>query len=365
METLLLRVELDRLTEPNSQGAFDRAAEILRRGGTVAFPTETVYGLGANALDPLSIGKVFEAKERPSWDPLIVHVSDLDMLQPLVSSISEPARKLMEAFWPGPLTLLLPRSTIVPDAVTAGRPLVGLRMPAHPVASELIRRAGFPIAAPSANRFGHTSPTTAQHVLDDLDGRIDAVLDAGSTSHGLESTVLDPNAFPVVIYRPGAITLEQIRNTVGSTELYKQTLHTTAESQDALPSPGVGIRHYAPKAKLILIEAVPGKEADLALNFERAAHVYSDNRVGLMYPTGLPGEQSKTLPFDYLSFAKVFRWGNWSNPEELANRLYAGLRELDSAGCEIIICPLPSQQGIGEAIRDRLHKAAWDDRSKN
>ena len=183
-----------------------RAAELLRGGGTVALPTETVYGLGANALDPEAVAKIFVAKERPGWDPLIVHLSGRDMLDRVArpeGEAAERALRLMEAFWPGPLTLLLPRSPVVPDAVTAGRPLVGVRMPAHPVALAVLRTAGVPVAAPSANRFGRTSPTRAGHVLEDLDGRIDAVLDGGPAAVGVESTVLDPGTLPMRIYRPG------------------------------------------------------------------------------------------------------------------------------------------------------------------
>src|ERR1700722_14579157 len=206
VKTLRLFVASNHLDRVEAREALDQAAEILRAGGTVALPTETVYGLGANALDATAVAKIFAAKQRPAWDPIIVHVADEAMTASVVTEISEPAsariRALMAAFWPGPLTLLLPRSAAVPDIVTAGRPLVGIRMPAHPVALELIRRAGVPIAAPSANRFGHTSPTTAAHVLADLDGRIDVVLDAGPTAHGVESTVLDPNQSPMIIYRP-------------------------------------------------------------------------------------------------------------------------------------------------------------------
>jgi len=219
MKTLRLVVDPANLESSEAERALEQAAQIMRAGGLVALPTETVYGLGANALDAAAVERIFKAKERPSWDPVIVHVAGADggaaMLEGLVRDVPEAARKLMKAFWPGPLTLLLPRTAAVPDAVTAGRPLVGVRMPAHPVALELIRRAGIPVAAPSANLFGHTSPTTAAHVLADLDGRIDAVLDAGPTEHGVESTVLDPCQIPMVIYRPGAVTSVQIRETAG------------------------------------------------------------------------------------------------------------------------------------------------------
>jgi len=279
----------------------------------------------------------------------------------VVADIPENARRLMEAFWPGPLTLLLPRSAAVPDAVTAGRPLVGVRMPRHPVALEVIRRAGVPLAAPSANRFGRTSPTTAQHVLDDLDGRIDAVLDAGPTAFGLESTVLDPNVSPMLIYRPGAVSLEEIRKVAGSVELFTDDKALASEPREALPSPGIGLRHYAPRARLILIgDGDSPNDTDLASKLYLEAKIYSAERVGVMWPYGLPGEHSLADSRDrFADFAEVYPWGSWSDPEALAQRLFAGLRHLDAAGCSVILCPVPPWKGIGEAIRDRLRRASW------
>src|SRR5215471_8002853 len=207
MQTLRLAVDPNDLASEASRSSLRQAAEILRGGGTVALPTETVYGLGANALDVAAIAKIFAAKQRPSWDPLIVHISDMEMLRRITSAVPESAAKLIAAFWPGPLTLLLPKSEAVPATVTAGRLRVGVRMPQHPVAHALICEAGVPIAAPSANRFGRISPTTAEHVLEDLDGRIDAILDSGETTHGLESTVIDVCEDPCVVYRPGVISL--------------------------------------------------------------------------------------------------------------------------------------------------------------
>ena len=266
------------------------------------------------------------------------------MLDGLVERVPDAARKLMEAFWPGPLTLLLPRTAAVPDLVTAGRPLVGVRMPAHPVALALIRRAGVPVAAPSANTFGHISPTTAQHVLADLEGRIDAVIDAGATEHGVESTVLDPCRRPLRIYRPGAVTALQIRAVAGAVEIYREA-GVQAQPREALPSPGVGLRHYAPRAKLMLIEA---ELDELTARLADAARSQAGERVGVMLPEGLSAP---------VSAAMVFAWGRWTAPEELAQRLYAGLRALDEAGCSVILCPLPPAEGIGAAIRDRLLKA--------
>ena len=352
METQRLIVDAGGLTEPAAEEALERAAGILRAGGLVALPTETVYGLGANALDAAAVARIFAAKQRPSWDPVIVHIAPLDrvdaMLDGLVEAIPAAARKLMEAFWPGPLTLLLPRTRAVPDAVTAGRPLVGVRMPAHPVAIELIRRAAVPVAAPSANLFGHISPTTADHVLADLGGRIDAIVDAGPTGYGLESTVLDPCQNPMVIYRPGAVTADQIRAAGGEVEVFKENEAPAEVPREALPAPGVGIRHYAPRARLILVE---GPAADLTERLAESAAEEQRERVGIMLPADLGGSLE-------LAQYRVFAWGRWAVPEELARDLYAGLRALDADGCTVILCPLPAEEGIGTAIRDRLRKAA-------
>jgi L-threonylcarbamoyladenylate synthase len=252
----------------------------------------------------------------------------------------------MEAFWPGPLTLLLPRSAAVPDVVTAGRTLVGVRMPAHPVALALIRRAGVPVAAPSANLFGHTSPTTADHVLQDLDGRIDAVLDAGPTRHGIESTVLDPCQSPMVIYRPGAVTAQQIQDIAGAVEVFRSATPLGKMPQSALPSPGVGLRHYAPKARLVLVGAPLDS---LRQRLSEAATCLRKDRIGLMLPAEITSPIKKAI---------VYPWGRWNVPEELARNLYSGLRTLDAQGCTAILCPVPPAEGVGAAIRDRLIKAA-------
>lgn len=352
MHTQRLKVDPDNLHTPQARAALTEAAAILRGGGLVALPTETVYGLGANALDAAAVERIFAAKQRPSWDPIIVHIAgpvpDNPMLSKIVVDIPASARKLMDAFWPGPLTLLLPRSIAVPDEVTAGRPLVGVRMPAHPVGFALIAEAGVPVAAPSANLFSRISPTTAEHVLQDLDGRIDAVLDAGPTQHGVESTVLDPNLSPMVIYRPGAVTAEQIRAVAGEVVLFRSDEPLVDAPREALPSPGVGLRHYAPRARLMLLE---GSTAEMQRHISRAS---TDVRVGVMLPHGWHAP----------AHAVVLAWGNWNAPEELAHRLYAGLRELDGQGCEVILCPVPSAEGVGAALRDRLRKAAWNDKAE-
>jgi len=345
VKTLRLIVDPARLNDADAKEALERGAGILRGGGLVALPTETVYGLGANALDREAVERIFVAKKRPAWDPVIVHIADMAMLEGLVSSVPEAARKLMVAFWPGPLTLLLPRSSAVPEVVTAGRPLVGVRMPAHPVATELIRRAGVPVAAPSANTFGHISPTTAEHVLEDLDGRIDAVIDAGPTLHGVESTVLDPGRSPMMIYRPGRVTSVQIRDTAGVVEIFSGDGNLVDAPQEALPSPGVGLRHYAPRARLVLVE---GPLDGMAARLGEAASRLREERIGVMLPTGVSWDGAGAVSYP---------WGGWSEPEELARNLYAGLRKLDAEGCTVILCPMPADGGIGAALRDRLWKA--------
>ncbi len=337
-------------TGPN-RSAIEQAAAILRAGGTVAFPTETVYGLGANALDAAAVAHIFEAKQRPSWDPLIVHVADRAGLAAIVTAIPEPAKLWLSRFTPGPLTLLLPRAPSIPDAVTAGRPLVAVRIPAHPAAQALLRASGLPIAAPSANTFGHVSPTTAAHVLADLDGRIDAVLDGGPTEHGLESTVVDPCASPCRVYRPGAVTLEQLAAVWPAVEL---SMPAAAKSpgREALPSPGVGLRHYAPRAQLHLVEY----GLDQAAEFASVVHTLADQGgTGVLLPSGLLTDAVHAqLP----SGITVIPWGDWHRPDQLAHRLFAALRALDDAKVDRIVCPLPAAEGLGAALCDRLRKAA-------
>jgi L-threonylcarbamoyladenylate synthase len=344
VNTLRFAVDPAHLETAQAQETIEQAAAILRAGGLVALPTETVYGLGANAYDAEAVARIFAAKQRPDWDPVIVHIASEAMLEKLVTEIPATARKLMAAFWPGPLTLLMPRSAAVPDSVTAGRPLVGVRMPAHPVAFELIYRAGIPVAAPSANTFGHTSPTRAAHVLEDLDGRIDAVLDGGPTEHGVESTVLDPCQNPMVIYRPGAVTAAQIQDVAGPVEVFRSA--GGFKKRQSMPSPGVGLRHYAPNARLVLVDA---PQAQLGTQMAQAASRFPRERIGLMLPAEIDAP---------IAGAAVFAWGRLSAPVELARELYAGLRALDAQGCTVILCPLPAADGIGAAIRDRLHKAA-------
>lgn len=326
-----------------------QAGTILRSGGLVAFPTETVYGLGANALDGSAVAAVFAAKQRPTWDPLIVHVAgrdDLSQVAEVPALLSARVARLADAFWPGPLTLLLPRSPNLAAAVTAGGELVGVRVPRSAVAQQLLDAANVPVAAPSANRFGHISPTTANHVLQDLDGLIDAVLDGGPTTLGLESTVLDVQAQPMRIYRPGAISAAAISAVAGPVQVVhgstaEEALRKTeAPGAAGLPSPGFGLRHYAPHTPLHLVES----QAQLAaVCRDRRA------RVGALLPDG----------WECSSAAERFTWGPWDRPDILGRHLYAGLRALDAAHLSYIVCPLPEAgDGMRDALRDRLLKAA-------
>ena len=346
-KTLRLVVDAHAIDSAASMASLSQGAELLRSGGTVAFATETVYGLGANALDERAVQAIFEAKRRPAWDPVIVHVVSEEQLRLVAGDIPRNGRLLMEAFWPGPLTLLLPKSPGVPAIVTAGRDRVGVRMPRHPVARRLIELAQLPVAAPSANSFGRTSPTRADFVLQDLDGRIDAVIDSGDTTLGLESTVVDVCEEHPILYRPGMVTLQQLQAVCPSLIVYREQQDAASEPQ-ALPSPGVGLKHYSPRARLILLEWTAAGSAELLKLAEqlRAA----GETVGMMLPEST--KSARHLPYI------LFRWGDLAAHDELARRLFAGLRELDAAGATVIVCPLPENKGLGTAIRDRLLKAA-------
>lgn len=320
----------------NDAGSIEQAAGILRGGGLVAFPTETVYGLGGNALDPEAVKKIFTAKERPLWDPLIVHVSSREMLQSVVAKLPVHFDDLFAAFMPGPLTLVLPKRATVPDIVTAGRDTVAVRFPAHPVAQRLITASRLPIAAPSANRFQHVSPTTAEHVLADLDGQIEAVLDGGPCPIGVESTVLDLTAEPCIL-RQGAVTAEQLKQLLGEVVVVDAV---SGPQWNGLPAPGMMARHYAPRTKLVLSE---GRESALA----EVVQQRSAQETAVLLPSGWN-----------ISAGSTFDWGKWGDWPVLAERLYAGLRWLDGQIPGVIIAPLPPEEGLGSAIRQRLLKAA-------
>jgi len=356
LQKLLRRVErhydVDGMTdvirvdpERPDPAAIARAAECLRGGGLVAFPTETVYGLGVYALDRTAVRRLFEAKGRPANDPLIVHVGSPDLMDALVLHVPDAARALAARFWPGPLTLVLPRSPLVPDEVTAGLDTVAVRVPAHPVARALLVAAGIPVAAPSANLFSRLSPTRASHVLDDLEGRIDLIVDGGPTTVGVESTVLDLSRGTPTLLRPGAITAEMLREVLPRVEVGT----VRQDDRPAMLSPGLLEKHYAPRAPLTLYE---GETPAMLERLMRDAHeaMNAGARVGLI----VADEDAVDVRGD----ARIARLGSTHDLTTVASRLYSVLREMDAAGVDVILVRGFPGSGLGTAVRDRLHRAA-------
>jgi L-threonylcarbamoyladenylate synthase len=331
MQTVVLSINP---VEPEAE-VIARAAAVLRGGGLVAFPTETVYGLGANALDPEAVGRIFTAKGRPATNPLIVHVAGADEAGRVAATWPEAAARLAERFWPGPLTLVLPRRDGVPDAVTAGGPTVAVRVPAHPVAQALLRAAGVPVAAPSANRSTRLSPTRAEHVLAGLDGRIDLLLDGGPTAGGLESTVLDVTVRPPRLLRPGLVAPDALAEVLGEAP---RRAEAVAES-GPLRSPGMLARHYAPRTPLECV-AGDGRERVEALRRQGL-------RVGWLAPEGAAPAEGPGV--------RVVMPGE---PAAYAARLYAVLHALDAAGLDRIVAALPPDTDAWLAVRDRLRRAS-------
>lgn len=327
--------------------AVEEAGRVLRQGGLVAFPTETVYGLGANALDGRASARIYKAKGRPSDNPLIVHVAGIEEVGSLVESVSGTARVLMETFWPGPLALIMPARADVPAEVTAGLNTVAVRMPDHPVALALIKAAGVPVAAPSANLSGRPSPTTAQHVLQDLNGRIEAVLDGGQTGVGVESTVLDLTVPVPTVLRPGGVTPEDLREVLGRVEV-DPAAASGFFSGDKHRSPGMKYAHYAPRAPLFLIEgrpeAVASKIAELA-GEQRS----KGKRVGIL---------SYSDSHDFSAFGEVVLAGLREKPETVAAGLYAALRRFDELNVDLILAEGLEVSGVGLAVMNRLRKAS-------
>ncbi|HZG73741.1 MAG TPA: L-threonylcarbamoyladenylate synthase [Chondromyces sp.] len=320
---------------------IEEAASLLRENEIVAFPTETVYGLGANALSDEAVKKVFEAKGRPSDNPLIVHIADEEQLEDLVVQVPEQARILMGKFWPGPLTLILKnKPNSLSEQVTAGLDTVGIRMPDHPLALALIKQSGLPIAAPSANRSGKPSPTLANHVWEDLEGRIAGILDGGETGVGVESTVLDCTAQVPVILRPGGITKEQLESVLGRVEVDAALKDTLKQPK----SPGMKYKHYAPNAPLYLME---GSREWIQQEIDRERE--EGKRVGI-----LTTEEYA----DFYQADNVIPCGRRSNLSSVAHSLYDVLRLFNESRVDIIFSEVFPYEGVGLAIMNRLEKAA-------
>ncbi len=309
---------------------IQEAAQWLTSGHCVAIPTETVYGLAANALDPAVVVQIFEVKNRPAFDPLIVHLPNIDHVARYTTEFPLPLRALAERFWPGPLTILLPKKEIIPDLVTSGLPRVALRVPAHPLAHELLLHLPFPLAAPSANPFGYISPTTAQHVADQLFGKIPYILDGGPCSIGVESTIVGWENGKIVVYRLGGMSIEDIENVAGSVEIMLNQSSNPA-------APGMLKSHYAPRKPLYLNH--------LEENIERFKH----QRIGLL--------TFQSYPETSIAAAHIALSPNGSL-KEAAQHLFAALRALDNADIDLILAETMADQGLGKAINDRLRRAA-------
>ena len=360
------------------------AAGILRSGGLVAFPTETVYGLGGNALDEDAARKIYAAKGRPSDNPLVAHVSCVEEVEPLVKEIPEAGRKLMEAFWPGPLTMIFPKSEKVPYGTTGGLDTVAIRMPDDPVANRLIALAGVPVAAPSANTSGRPSPTTADHVWQDMNGRIDMIIDGGPVGIGVESTIVDVSSAVPAVLRPGAITMEMLEEVLGEVSVDPAILGPL--SADVRPkAPGMKYKHYAPKADLTLVE--PGTGADRESRAEQVTGAEqkngADRNTGAYPETGLDETQLQAMirkvrelsrekieagykvgvictdeSRDCYTDGEVRSIGARKSQPSVAHNLYALLREFDDLGVDYIFSESFPKDHLGQAIMNRLSKAA-------
>ena len=318
--------------------AIEKAGEILRAGEVVAIPTETVYGLAANAYDGNAVSKIFKAKGRPQDNPLIVHIAKVETLSDLVAEVPEAAKKLAAAFWPGPLTMILPKSEKIPDAVSAGLPTVAVRMPSHPVAHAVIEAAGVPLAAPSANLSGSPSPTNAKYVLEDMHDRIPLILDGGSSAVGVESTVITLATARPRVLRPGGITVEQLRALLGEVDVDDAVLHKLAEGVRAA-SPGMKYKHYAPRADITIVK---GSFAE----FRRFVETKEKDAFVLCFA----GEEKY--------FPHAVTYGREDDGLSQANRLFDALRELDEQGANTVYARCPALSGVGLAVYNRLIRAA-------
>jgi L-threonylcarbamoyladenylate synthase len=326
---------------------IEQAAEVIRAGGLVAFPTETVYGLGTNALDERAVKRIFVVKDRPEFDPLIIHLAGIEQLEKVAINVSDLARKLAEVFWPGPLTLIQWKRTEVPSIVTSGLPTLAARVPAHPIALALLQESGVPIAAPSANMFGRSSPTTAEHVKKDLGERIDLLLDGGPATIGVESTVLDITVNPPAILRPGGLPREALEAVIGPIVVH-DVFQPAGIAQSA---PGMLTKHYAPQARLILCTGESHHESMEKLKGLTSSYLREGFRVGVL---AVDEEANSFTGLDVV----VYSLGPDDNIERIAHSLFAGLRALDEQEVDVILTRDFGNSGLGLAINDRLQRAA-------
>lgn len=326
---------------------LSEAAKILRHGGLVAFPTETVYGLGANALDEGAAARIYAAKGRPSDNPLIAHISCIEELPALVREIPEAGKRLAEKFWPGPLTMIFPKKSVVPDGTTGGLDTVAIRMPSDPVANRLIRLAGVPVAAPSANISGRPSPTRAGHVIEDMNGKIEMILDGGEVGIGVESTIVDVSGPVPVLLRPGAVTLEMLREVLGNVETDAAVSGPLGDGVKPR-APGMKYRHYAPKADMVLVEGEMSRVVGY-INRETKKAMEAGKRVGIICTQ----ESRARYPMGFLAVV-----GSREHEETVAHNLFSVLRDFDGQAVDCIFSESFSEDRLGQAIMNRLCKAA-------
>jgi len=347
METRIIQIQenTDCFTAAEEE-ALCQAGQVLKQGGLVAFPTETVYGLGGDALNPDSSRKIYAAKGRPSDNPLIVHINEFEDIYPIVAKVPEAAKKLADAFWPGPLTMILPKSDKVPYETTGGLNTVAVRMPSHPVARKLIAYGGGYVAAPSANASGKPSPTVAKYVEEDMAGRIEVIIDGGAVGIGLESTIIDLTVEPPQILRPGYITQEMFRQVVGEVDTDVTILKN--DSGQAPKAPGMKYRHYAPKGELTIVCGSPAQVVEY-INEQVAADKGKGEKVGVIGTEEVLGEYRADV---------IKSVGSRSDEDSIARHLYTILREFDDEGVTRIYSEGFSAEGFGQAIMNRLLKAA-------
>ncbi|MFN8373893.1 MAG: L-threonylcarbamoyladenylate synthase [Anaerolineae bacterium] len=326
------------------------AADILRHGGLVAFPTETVYGLGANALDEQAVNNIFSAKGRPTSDPIIVHIASQLQLTDVAEDIPDKALELAVKFWPGPLTLVLKKHRQIAANISANRDTVAVRMPNHPIALGLLNVAGIPIGAPSANRFARPSPTSAQHVLDDLDGHVDVIFDGGPTTIGLESTVLDLTGAKPLVLRPGGVPLEALRRFLPDVEFRPQYI---AETDEGLAAPGMLVKHYSPNAEVRLFTGDEQRVLD-AMRSTAASLLQEGKKIGIL----APDNEALSFSEEFGDHEHAFMVALGSDLEQIGAHLFAGMRELDNHHVDVILVHGFGLEGLGLAIWDRLVRAA-------
>ncbi|MBF7096166.1 L-threonylcarbamoyladenylate synthase [Alkalibacter mobilis] len=347
MNTKIIKIESDDLARNDEREKIQYAAEVIKGGGTVVFPTETVYGLGADGMRADSVKKIYTAKGRPSDNPMILHISNLEMLKKLTVHVSSKARALMEEFWPGPLTLVMKKTPEVPLETTGGLDTVAVRMPDHPVAMALIEAAGVPLAAPSANLSGKPSPTSAAHVIEDLDGRVDVIISSQRSRIGLESTVVDVTEEVPVLLRPGGISLAQLQDVVGEVKIDKGVKESLKEGETP-KAPGMKYRHYAPEGKMILVKGPIQGVIYRMKSILEDENFSEENRVALV-PTEFLDE--------FAGYA-VIDMGSINSPQEIMERLYSSLRKCNQIKADTILAPLFEDEEKFLAVNNRLSKAA-------